>query len=70
MVQALKNFAIFTGKHLCWSPFLGKLQVLKPTNLLKRRLQHRYFPVNIAKLLKTVFSIEHLVAASGIEPLF
>ena len=21
----LKNFAIFTGKHLCWSPFLIKL---------------------------------------------
>ena len=24
-----------TGKHLCWSPFLRKLQVLKPANLLK-----------------------------------
>ena len=33
----LKNFAIFTGKHLCW------------------RLQHRSFPVNIAKFLRTAF---------------
>ena len=30
-----KSFAIFTGKHLCWSPFLRKLQVLKPASLLK-----------------------------------
>ena len=31
----LKNFAIFTGKHL------------------RKRLQHRCFPVNIAKYLRT-----------------
>ena len=36
----LKNFAIFTGTHLCWSLFLIKL--------IKKRLQHRCFPVNIA----------------------
>ena len=24
----LKNFAIFTGKHLCWSPFLIELQAI------------------------------------------
>ena len=30
-----KSLAIFTGKHLCWSPFLRKLQVLKPASLLK-----------------------------------
>ena len=26
----LKNFAIFTGKHLCWSLFLVKLQAFRP----------------------------------------
>ena len=25
-IGVLKNFAIFTGKHLCWSRFLIKLQ--------------------------------------------
>ena len=25
----------------------------------KRRLQHRFFPVNIAKFLRTLISIEH-----------
>ena len=32
----LKNFTIFTGKHQCWSPFLKKLQPLRPGTLLKR----------------------------------
>ena len=40
----LKNFAIFTGKHLCWSFFL--------TNCIKKRFQHKYFPGSIVKLLR------------------
>ena len=40
----LKNFAIFTGKQLCWS--LG---------LQKKRLQHRCFPVNIGKFLRNIW---------------
>ena len=32
----LKNFAIFTGKHLCRSLFLIKSQDWRPTALLKR----------------------------------
>ena len=43
----LKNFAIFTRKHLCWSPF-GVFGV----NFVKERLQHIYFPVNITKFLR------------------
>ena len=33
----LKNFAIFTGKHLCWSSFLIKLQAFRliPSALFK-----------------------------------
>ena len=41
----LNNFAIFTETHLCWSPFFKRLEV----NLLKKRLQHRDFLVNILK---------------------
>ena len=47
-IGALKNFAIFTGKYLCWSLFLTKLQGF------------RCFPVNIAKIFKSSFFIEHL----------
>ena len=34
-ISVVKNLAIFTGKHLCWSLFLRKLQVLRPASLLK-----------------------------------
>ena len=34
-ISEIKDFAIFTGKHLCWSPFSRKLQVLNPASLLK-----------------------------------
>ena len=44
----LRNFAKFTGKHLCQSLFLNKV------------LGHRCFPVNFAKFLRTAFFIEHL----------
>ena len=40
--DVLKNFDIVTGKHLCWSLFQAR-------NFNKKRLQHRFFPVNIAK---------------------
>ena len=35
-IGVLKNFAIFTGKYLCWTLFLIKLQAFRPANLLKR----------------------------------
>ena len=46
--SVLKNFAICTRKHLCWSLF-GVFGV----NFIKKRLQHRYFPMNITKFLRT-----------------
>ena len=44
----LKNFSKFTGKYLCQSFFFNKVAGLRPANLLKKRLWHRSFPVNIA----------------------
>ena len=32
----LKNFSVFTGKHLCWSLFLIKLQAFRSATSLKR----------------------------------
>ena len=52
-IDVLKNFVIFTGKHLCRSLFLIKLQTWRP--VIKKRLQHRCFPVSIAKILRTLF---------------
>ena len=56
----LRNFAKFTGKHLCQSLFFNKVAGLRPPTLFKKRLWHRCFPMNYAKFLKTPFIIEHL----------
>ena len=52
----LKNFAKFTGKHLCQSLFFNKVRA----TLLKMRLCHRCFNVTFARFLGTTFSKEHL----------
>ena len=49
---ALRNFAKLTGKHLCQSLFFNKVAGLRPATLLKKRLWHRWFPVNFAKFLE------------------
>ena len=52
----LRIFAKFTGKHLCQSLFFNKVAGLRPqATLLKKRLWHRCFPVNFAKILRTPF---------------
>ena len=63
----LKNFANFTGKHLCQSLFFNKKKDLRPANLLKKRLWHRYFPVNFGIFLRTPFFTEHLQTTASEE---
>ena len=46
--SVLKNFALFTGKHLLESLF-NKVADLKFCNFIKNRLQSRCFTANIAK---------------------
>ena len=53
-IGVLKNFAIFTGKHLCW----------KACHFIKKRLQHKCFTVNITKFKNNFFYRTPLVAAS------
>ena len=48
-------FAIFTRKHSCRSFFLMKLLACLRVSSMKMRHQHMYFPVNIAKSLRTAF---------------
>ena len=47
----LKNFANFTGKRLCWSLFLIKLQAFRRTTLLKGDSNLDLFLVKFAKFL-------------------
>ena len=53
--SALRNFAKFTGKHLCHSLFCIKVAGLRLQLYLKKRLWQRFFPVNFAKFLRTPF---------------
>ena len=48
----LKFFAIFTGKHLCWSLFAG----IQACNFNKKRQQHWCFPVNTGSFNNTYFA--------------
>ena len=45
------KFCNIYGKHLCWS--LLKLQVSQACNFIKKRLHNSFFPVSIAKFLRT-----------------
>ena len=59
-ITVLKNFAVLSRKHLCWSLHLLKLLTWRPAFLLKKRLQRRFFPVNVAKFLSSFYRT-HLV---------
>ena len=50
-ISILKNFAIFTGKRLCCSLFLIKLQAFWPKPLLKR---DSYFIKHLRRLLLSI----------------
>ena len=56
----LRNFAKFTGKHLCQNLFFNKVAGLRPATLLKNSLWHKYFSVNFPKFLRTPFLTKHL----------
>ena len=49
---ALVNFTKFTGKHLCQSLIFIKVAGLRAATLLKKKLRHRFFPVNFVKFLR------------------
>ena len=56
----LRNLTKLTGKQMCQSLFVNKVAGLKSAVLLKKRLWHRYLPVNFAKFLSTPFFTEQL----------
>ena len=50
---ALKIFANFTGKKPMLESFFNKVSGLQACIFIKKRLQRKCFPVNIAKFLRT-----------------
>ena len=51
----LRNYTKFTGKHLCQGLFFSKVTGLRSATLLKKRLWHKFFPVNFVKFVRTPF---------------
>ena len=60
-----KNFANFTGKHLCWSLFLEKLQVFRSAILLERD-SNTGFSCEIYEIFKNTYFEEHLRTAASV----
>ena len=50
-IGILKNFAIFTGKHLCWSFFLIKLQAFRP----EKETPTQVFSCEYCEIFKNTF---------------
>ena len=57
-ISSIKNFAIFTGKHLFWGLFLIKLQAFRPATFLKRDLNTGVL-CGYCELYKNNFFIEN-----------
>ena len=51
----LRNFAKFTAKHLCQSIYFNKVSGLRFATLLKQRLWHMCFRMNLARFLRVPF---------------
>ena len=56
--DVFNNFAKFTGKNLCQCLFFNKTARLGLRTLLKKRLWHRYFHVNFAKIFPVAPSVD------------
>ena len=54
-IGALILFAKITEMHLFQSISVNKVASMRSSNLLKKRLRHRCFPVNFLKLRRTQF---------------
>ena len=64
-----KNFAIFSGKHLCWNLFwdeteVKKLQTVRPVILLKRD-SNRELSCEYCDISNNNYFAEHLPAAAS-----
>ena len=53
-IGALKSFANFTGKHLCWSLFLKTLQTCRLATLLKKTPTQVFF-CKVCEIFKNLF---------------
>ena len=64
----LKNFAIFTGKHLSWSLLLIDLQASRPATFLKRDSNTPMFSCEYCKIFKNNYFDKNLRTTASAVP--
>ena len=62
-IGVLSNFGKLTKTHPCRSLFFNKAVDPRPATLLKTIIRHRYFPVNFAKFLRTLYRAAPVAAS-------
>ena len=65
----LKNFAVFTRKHLYWSLFLIKLQAFRPASLLKWT-PTQTFSCKYSEIYKSTYFEKYLWTAASVSQRF
>ena len=55
-----KTLGAIKVRENSWNLSFNKFTGFRPATLLKKRLRHKFFPVNIAKSLRARLFIEHL----------
>ena len=53
--SVLRSFTKFKGKHLCQRLFINKVAGTRSATLLKKRSQHKCFPLNFVRFLRALF---------------
>ena len=53
--QVFLKISQYSQENICVRVFFNTVADLKTCNIIEKRLQHRYFPVNIAKFLRIAF---------------
>ena len=61
----LRNFAKFTGKHLCQSLFFNKVGGLRFATLIKKEALAQVFSCEFCKISRNTFFIEHFWATAS-----
>ena len=68
-IGVLKNFAKFTGKHLCQNLFFNKAAGLRAPTLKKKKALAQVFSCEFCEIYKNIYFYRtHLVAASRLIP--
>ena len=53
-ITVLEKFPNLTGKQLCLGVFFNKVADPQNRNFIKKRLQHKFFPVKFTKFLRII----------------